>query len=158
MAEVPVTIVGLDKVIDQIDSIKQLEQAAGLMLAIGQHVKGKVDQYPPATEANSPRSFVSGGKNTWYERGYGPKWARKDGSIGGRKTSETLGRKWTISMRGGDEVVVGNNVSYGIYVQDEDNQADFHKRRGWKTAQQVAKEEEPTITRFIEDYLEKLLK
>jgi len=158
MTAVTIQIEGIDAVIDKIDSLQRLEQAGQLMLAIGTHVKGKVDKYPASTEANSPREYTTGGRNTWYQRGYGPKWARKDGSVGGRKTSETLGRRWTVQMRdAGRSVVIGNNVSYGPYVQDEENQADFHKRNGWPTIQQVAKDEEPTIRAFVEDYLKRLL-
>lgn len=130
------------------------------LYAMGVHYKGKINRYPPATEANQPRAYntVSGG-NTWYERGYGSKRIRRDGSIVGRKTSETLGRKWTVERRDqGLTVVVGNNVSYSIYVHDADKQAWFHARRGWKTAQQVLEDEKSTLLAFAQTELDKLLK
>ena len=157
MTTVTIQIEGLDEVVNKLNTIEQFQGLETVMLAVGTHVKGKIDKYPQSTEANEPRSFVSGGKNSWYERGYGPRWARSDGGIGGRKTSETLGRKWTVNASHA-QVVIGNNVSYGPFVQDEEEQASFHKRRGWKTVQQVAKEEEPTVRAFIESYLEKLMK
>ena len=86
----------------------------------------------------------------WYVRGTGQFWARVDGSIGSRKTSETLGRKWTVQTRdGGMTAIVGNNVSYGPFVQDEDRQTSFHKRRGWKTTQKVAEEESREVTELV---------
>jgi hypothetical protein len=150
---VTVVIEGIDAVLDKITTVEQMKGSQAVMQAVGLHIKGKIDKYPPATEANSPGDD----RRSWYERGYGPKWRRKDGSVGGKKTSEMLGRRWTVNASS-SQVVIGNNVSYGPYVQDEEHQADFHKRRGWKTAQQVAKDEEPTVKAFVEAYLEKMLK
>ncbi len=157
MTTVTIQIEGLDAVVNKINTIEQFQGLETAMLAVGTHVKGKIDKYPQSTEANEPRSFVSGGKNSWYERGYGPRWARKDGSVGGRKTSKDMGRQWGVKASHA-QVIIGNNVAYAPFVHDEDEQASFHKRRGWKTIQQVAKEEEPTVRRFIEDYIAKLLK
>jgi len=120
---------------------------------MGVHVKGKIAKYPPSSEANAP----AGVGKSWYERGYGTRWLRRDGSIGGRKTSETLGRKWTSRTRnGGLTAVVGNNVSYGPFVQGSE-QADFHKRRGWKTTDDVAAEENEFVLRKIQKKVDQIL-
>jgi hypothetical protein len=72
-------------------------------------------------------------------------------------TSETLGRKWTIKSRdGGMSAVVGNNVSYGIFVQGE-KQAAFHARRGWKTTEQVADKEGPRVREYIAEAIRRAL-
>jgi len=157
MTTVTIQIEGIDAVVDKLNTIEQMRGFQAALTQVGQHVRDKIKTYPQSTEANQPRSFVSGGKNTWYERGYGPKWARKDGTIGGRKTSEILKQSWGVQATN-TQVVIGTKVTYAPYVHDADEQASFHKRRGWKTAQQVAKEEEPAVRRFIEDYLEKLMK
>lgn len=110
------------------------------------HIKGKVSIYAPATAGNSPRTYTTGGQNIWYERGWGSKWALKGGGWHGRKKSETLGRKWTIEIRNGGMVgIIGNNVSYGPYVQDPEEQTHVHKAHGWKTTKQVADEEVDTV-------------
>jgi len=157
MTTITVHIDGIDQVINRITTVEQMRNMQMVFQAIGAHIKGQVNKYPPATEANSPHQFISGGNNTWYQRGYGPKWARKDGSVGGRKTSETLGRRWTVRAES-NQVTIGNNVSYGPFVQDKENQASFHEDRGWKTIQDVAKDEEPIVKAFVEDYFEKLMK
>jgi len=97
-------------------------------------MQNEITQYPASTDANKPKSWSPGGKNSWYERGYGTRWVRKDGSEMGRRTSQTLGRSWTTSS-GLTWAKVGTRASYARWVQDADVQAGFHKRRGWRTAQ-----------------------
>jgi hypothetical protein len=123
------------------------------------HVKGKIAKYPPSTAANQPKVYHAGQWNTWYERGWGTKWATASGSWKGKKSSEMLGKKWTIEMRNdGLTGVVGNNVSYGPYVQDTERQAAPLKRIGWKTTGQVVDEERETVLKFIQDEIENALK
>lgn len=123
-----------------------------------EHIKGKVAQYPPATLANQPKSYQSGRWNTWYERGWGSKWALAGGGWHGRKSSEALGRKWTIRIENdGLTGIVGNNVTYGPYVQDTEKQATALKRIGWKTTGQVADEEKETVTNFIKQQVDQAL-
>jgi len=146
-----VTIKGLDKLQDKLTSVAALRGAKNALKAGALHIKGKVDTYPKSTSANSPS------QQRWYERGYGPRWKRRDGSVGGRKTSETLGRRWTIaSEASGLRQVIGNNVSYGIYVQGE-KQAHFHADRGWQTTEQVAEQEEATVVAFVQAEVDKAI-
>lgn len=100
-------------------------------LAIAAEIQGKIAPYPPSTEANQP------GSGRWYERGYGPRWTRKDGSTGGRKTSETLGRRWALGNYGDIGAKLGNAASYAPFVHAESDQALFHARRGWLTDRQA---------------------
>lgn len=147
-----IRIEGLDRVLKKIKTVEELKPVTDALQAGAVHVKGKIAQYPPASEANDPS------RQRWYERGYGPKWRTRDGSIAGKKTSETLGRKWTTASRNrGLTQIVGNNVSYGPFVQDKDRQAWFHRERGWKTTEQVAEEEAETVLKFIADEVEKVL-
>lgn len=149
-----VRIEGLDKLLRKIKSIEGLAAARVALKAGALHIKGIVDRYPPETSANSP-SNVNG---RWYERGYGPRWRRKSGGIGGSKTSKTLGRRWTTTSRlSGLQQVVGNNVSYGPYVQDRDKQAGFHAARGWKTIQDVSEEESEVVLNLVRAEIEKAL-
>ena len=149
-----VTIKGLDKLLRKLDNVASLSAARNALRAGALHIKGKVDTYPPSTIANSP----SNPTGRWYERGFGPRWVRKrTGGIGGSKTSETLGRKWTTaSEAGGLRQVIGNNVSYGEYVQGE-KQASFHRSRGWKTVEDIAEQEAETVVRFVQSEIEKAL-
>lgn len=97
--------------------------------AIALEVQGTIAPYPPATEANSP----SNDRGRWYERGYGPRWQRKDGSVAGSKTSQMLGRSWGIRPTGRIGHLVGNRATYAPYVHAKDKQARFHKVRRWVT-------------------------
>jgi hypothetical protein len=80
---------GMNKLLRKLNSLRELRGAKRGLRAGAVHIKGKIAIYPNSSEANTP------GQRRWYERGWGAKWTRKDGSIGGRKSSETLGRRWT---------------------------------------------------------------
>jgi len=97
-------------------------------LAVGEQIRGRIAVYPAQRAPTNP--------NHWYERGYGSKWRRKDGSVKGRATSEQLGQKWTVAARG-DGAVVGNPASYAPFVQSEDEQAAAHAATGWVTDEQA---------------------
>ena len=135
----PETIKGMNKLMRKLDTVAKLKGAKHGLKAGALHVKGKIAQYPPSTTANSPGNPTG----RWYERGYGPRWLRKrKGGVGGRKTSETLGRKWAIGERaGGMQQVIGNNASYAEFVHEEEEQAKIHGARAWKTDEQVLREE-----------------
>jgi phage gpG-like protein len=125
---------GLDAILAKLGKLETLKWVRGILEAAAQDVKGGVAVYPPASEANAKRGWQPGGKNTWYERGYGQRWVRKDGSVGGRQTSQTLGRRWTTRV-GDTWAKIGNNAGYAMYVQDADHQPWYHKQRGWATIQ-----------------------
>ncbi len=102
--------------------------------AIALQVQGEIAPYPPATGGNSP----SNPTGRWYERGYGPRWRRKDGSVGGRKTSQMLGRQWGIRASGAWGQIVGNRATYAPYVHAEGQQARVHRAHRWVTDRQAA--------------------
>lgn len=52
--------------------------------------------------------------------------------------------------------IVYNNIDYGPYVQDAENQAGIHQGR-WDTVQSVAEEEESNIVALYERHLEELV-
>lgn len=143
-------IKGMKELLSKIDRLASLEGAKRGLRAGAIHVEGIISQYPPATEANSSSM------RRWYQRGYGPRWRRKGGTIGGKKTSEALGRKWTQDSRnGGLAQVIGNNASYAPWVHAAEQvgskgpQAKFHEHNGWKTDEQVIDEEGPTVLAFV---------
>lgn len=151
------TLEGLDTLLPILQQLTDPNAFAPALLAGGEHLKGAIALYPPATAANQPRTFVSKAVNTWYERGYGPKWARKDGSIGGSKTSETLGRSWAVTAESPLRVIVGNDATYGPHVQSAARQATVHAARGWLTDELVLEQEGPTVLAFFSAQLEQIL-
>ena len=173
-----IEITGLGDILERLERLERMDGVQAALMAAGKHVKGVVDDYPPETEANKPTN-PSG---RWYERGYGPRWWVKGGEVSagyggksaqaqrreilgkarkglihGRKTSKDLDKQWTIKPLWATAVVVGNNVSYAPFVQDEERQARFHKRRGWPTVQQVARQETEWVVRFVTAYLRRLI-
>jgi len=154
MSDAHITIEGLPELLRRIDSVADMKRVSHAMRGAALHIKGKIAWYPPESEANMPRTIAGTNRTlSWYQRGYGTRYI----GGGGRKTSETLGRKWTIATRDrGLTQIIGNNVSYGPFVQGK-RQAWFHKKRGWKTTDQVAKEETKHVVKFVKDEVEKIL-
>ena len=142
-------IKGLDKVIAKLEKVGQPGALKKPMTKSVAHLHDKIAKYPPASSANSPGSGYS-----WYERGYGTR--TRTGR--GYPTSETLGRRWTHEVSAdGKRGVVGNNASYGPYVQSFEKQASFHKSRGWKTDADVVDEEDKKVKGFFEDAIQDIL-
>lgn len=162
---VNIEIKGIEKVRAKLGDLQNRTYMMGAMAAATSEVKDWIAEYPAASEANSPREFngyysLASHKalNRWYERGYGPRWVRKDGSIGGAKTSETLGRRWTTRVKErGMRGVVGNNASYAPFVQDADRQATFHQKRGWRTVQDAVREKRDAVVRIIQDAVHRIM-
>lgn len=145
-----IEIKGLDKLQVKFKAIEPAIRAGIKASAV--HIKGKVAEYPPSTSANDP------GQRQWYERGWGSKWHIRGGGWHGRKSSETLGKKWTVVFGNkGMTARIGNNVSYGKYVQGDDDQAQALKQIGWKTTSDIADEERDTVETFIKSQIDKAL-
>ena len=145
-----IQIKGLDKLQVKFAGIEPAIKAG--IKASTVHIKGKVAKYPAATMANDPS------QRQWYERGWGSKWHVRGGGWHGRKSSETLGKKWTVEFtNNGMTARIGNDVSYGKWVQSPEYQARALKRIGWKTTEQVAEEETETVEKFIKSQIDKAL-
>ena len=111
----------------------------------GKMVQSKMAVYPPETDANKPGPYPK----RWYQRQFGPRYAKKDGSIGGQNTSERLQKAWRTQIIKPTEAHVftkspqtGDEVSYVEYVQSYESQTAVHKEHGWQTDQMVAEDVE----------------
>ena len=108
-----------------------------------------VAPYPDKTDANLPQPGVPGAR--WYERGRGGWYVRKrTGETVNYGGSEVLGESWTTKISRttrGWLGVIGTKVSYARPVHDEAQQASYHARRGWKTAQQSVREGAAKVAR-----------
>lgn len=145
-----VEVRGLDKAMRKLEKVGGRGALKRPMIKATAHLLDVIAKYPPATSANTPP-----GNNgfSWYERGFGTR------SVTGMAwpTSETLGRRWTTEVSGdGRKGIVGNNASYGPYVQSAEQQAAFHARNGWKTDATVAQEEAASVVRFFDDEIGEL--
>ena len=158
MTELRVKIDGIEELTRALNGNLQtaIERAA---FGIAQEVVREVSEYPPISEANVPKTFMSRGNNRWYQRGYGSRWARKDGGIGGRKTSEVLDKSWGVDrIRWGARI--GSKASYAPVVHNFKEQASFHKRRGWVTDRTAVRRVRRTgkMDRIIERVMKRMLK
>ena len=148
-----IEIEGLGPLLRKLGKIEGLKiLKAGLLLA-GGDIKKTLQEYPPQTAANVPKAIGS-----WYVRGSGG-FYRSSTGIKKTSKSETLDRKWTVKARkSGFQVVVGNNVSYGPYVQGPDEQASWMKRIGWKNTDQIAESEGPKVNALVKQELDMALR
>jgi len=134
---IDVKVEGLEELKKRLDTKRF---AAASKVAIGkcaEEVKIEAIPYPPEGNWNSPRGYGSafdiGSRkvvNRWYQRLYGARWARVDGSVGGRNTSEQMQQRWYTQVKNSWEAKVANKASYAPWVKGED-QAQFHKAHGW---------------------------
>jgi hypothetical protein len=152
-----IEIRGLDKLQKRFASVTPGIKAG--VKAATEHIELQVKKYPPLTLANQPKTYKTGAQNTWYQRGWGGKWALAGGGWHGKKSSEQLQQKWTSRMiNSGLTGIVGNNASYAIYVMGErKDQAEALKKIGWKSVEDIAEDEAPTVANFITQHVEKAL-
>lgn len=151
-----IQIEGLDRVIGKLENLQQLNTVKAGIKAAAIHVKGKIAEYPP--RKHIPMRWKSERQRRWFFA------ALRSGAIdvpykrGSSPGSEGLGRRWTVKERDdGLSAVVGNNVSYGPFVQREDSQYWMHKASGWKTTARVANEERSVVVDFVTAAIRKAL-
>jgi hypothetical protein len=132
----------LQRVLKKVRTVAEMRGAVRGLRAGAAHYRGKIAKYPAASIANSP----SNPRGRWYERGYGQRWKKRDGTVAGSRTSQMLGRLWAQrEQAGGMQQVVGNRATYAVYVHSSERQVGFHQARGWKNEEQVWEEEKQVI-------------
>lgn len=139
---------------------KNIDKLEGAVVAAleagGEHVKGKIAVYPVERHGEAIWS-VDPEKRKKQLRGFFYHLKRGDIEVPYRRgispNSQTLGRRWTIGevvkRENGYELSVGNNASYGPFVQDREKQTRYHQLTGWVTTQDVVETEGPIITEMI---------
>ena len=133
--------------------LKDFKTLEPVLAGLVTEVKGEVSKYAPPTAANVP----GGPGSQWYQRGYGSKWMRMDGTVGGRATSEDLGQKWTIRKTGTLKYLIGNNVKYGPYVKDPDKQAQALKNIGWTNTDEDVRKKEKKVLDELHKAVDRIL-
>lgn len=102
---------------------------------LAEEVKLRAIPYPTEGPWNTPGPYPA----RWYQRHFGPRWARKGGGYGGRDTSERMLQQWFVAERSATAVEVGNRASYAGYVMGEE-QAPFHGAHGWAKLRDIAED------------------
>ena len=88
--------------------------------------------YPVAGRWNSAPGTK--GDNRWYQRGYGSRWLRKDGTFGGSNTSQRLQQSWNTEVQRQDEFTASafTDVTYAPYLLDEEKpRVNWAQSHGW---------------------------
>lgn len=95
----------------------------------------RVAVYPPPDSSNTPGPYP----HRWYQRHFGPRWARKSGGYGGYNTSEVLQKSWktTVSPKSGH---IWTDVSYAPFVVGNKDQTRVMSQRGWKSIDVVTRD------------------
>ncbi len=123
----PIEIRGLDKAIRKLGLVVTADKLEAPMQRSLYRLQATMQDYPPAPRGSR------------YIRGYG---------FPGRQTSEKLGQRWKVRI---DPVAnglvgkVGNNASYGPWVQSERFQTRWHRRTGWMTDERAVNENRQAI-------------
>jgi hypothetical protein len=123
-----IEVKGLDKVFAKLGAVSSIAILEKPMQRAVARIEYDMKEYPPAPSGSR------------YIRGYG--WR------GGPMTSEKLGQRWTTRVTTTSNGVigkVGNNASYGPWVQSARFQTRIHKRTGWTTDQQAIDKNLPAI-------------
>lgn len=152
-----VEVTGIRELQAQLNKLTDIGATIGpALVASAAELQTWVKEYPPASSANTPRS-----PGRWYERGKGSMYARRDGTVRVVKASQMLS-KWGRMRRTMTpqlaEVVIGPRATYAPYVHDAEQQAKFHKSRGWRTAQEGINKFEPVIVRRVQEAIDKATK
>lgn len=155
MTEPGIHIEGMDALLAKIQTLKQLKQLRGTLLAAGAHVAGKLKEYPPASHRKQP--FLSEKQRRYVF------WAMGKGIIeipyrrGQSPGSRNLKQQWTVVAESDMRVMVNNPTPYGPLVQGKDEQARYHQATGWPTDEGVAESEMDTVVEFVEKGLEEIV-
>ena len=138
MPNASVEIKGLDQLLHKIKRVEDLSAFTDGLSKGAKLIRRNIRKYPPSSEANRP---PISGPGSWYVRGTGSKHRNVAGKVKTYHTSEKLQERWTMRQITGRALgwIVGNNVSYGKYVQSNADQAHFHRKRKWRTIETIAR-------------------
>jgi len=115
-------------------------------------VKDLASAYPVAGRWNSAPG--TRGDNRWYQRGYGTRWLRNDGSYGGNNTSQRLQQSWQTEVQRTSEFTASafTDVTYAPYLLDEDKpRVRWSESHGWQSLDEIQEQYEPRFEKLVLD-------
>lgn len=147
----PTQIIGDEELRRKLSRLTNLNFMRPVIKAAVTHISGKMAVYPPSGPGNVPNA-----QGRWYERGWGQRWRRKDGGMGGRQTSEDLGPSWKGKAVSNTRGVIGNDASYAKYVQGPE-QARVMDEIGWRTTDEIAEQEAEIVLKWVQQAVDREL-
>lgn len=119
----------------------------------GDELKKILAIYPPAGIWNRPPG--TRGDNRWYERGYGSRWLRNNGSMGGTNNSQQLDRSWVSEKRDEFTQSVNTGVTYAPFLLDPAQRVNWAVSHGWTSIDKTAEDFTPGFEKIILDEIDK---
>lgn len=90
----------------------------------------------------------------WYQRGYGSRWLRKNGTFGGSNTSQRLQQSWNTEVQRQDEFTASafTDVTYAPYLLDEEKpRVNWAQSHGWQSLDEIQEDYAPRFERAVLD-------
>ncbi len=165
MADLEITVKGIDSTIRGLNRIASSDAMYSAMQASVIEIETYLKKYPPkqgaiSGTAMSPVRFTTrGGKSADFmalSKGWKRNARGKAQYVGYDRTGK-LGQAWTTRVtQSARETVgkVGNNIKYAKWVQAAATQAWMHVGR-WRTDEQAIRQFEPKIAKRFRDAIER---
>jgi hypothetical protein len=110
--------------------------------------------YPAAGPWN--RDPGTKGNHRWYQRKFGARYKRKDGTTGGRNTSQNLQTSWKSQLADDDySVSTFTEVTYAPYLYDPAQRVGWAAEHGWQDVNQIAENYAPRFVELVGEEIDK---
>jgi hypothetical protein len=142
----------LKRITDAIDNPKTRNR---LLIRAVLELKDLAAGYPVAGKWN--RAPGTRGDNVWYQRGFGTRWLKQDGTYGGNNTSKNLQQSWRTEVQKRDEFSASafTEVNYAPFLLDPEKRVRWAERHGWQSLDEIEKEYTPRFEKLILDEVDK---
>jgi hypothetical protein len=133
----------IKKVIDDADARRRVLIRAVLEL------KDRAAAYPPEGAWN--KAPGTKGNNIWYQRQFGTRWLKKDGTFGGRNESQRLQKSWQTEVQREDTFTASafTGVTYAPLLLDPAEQVSWAPTHGWKNLDEIAEGYQPRFVALV---------
>lgn len=97
------------------------------------------------------------GNNRWYQRQFGTRWKRADGTLGGINNSQRLQKSWQTEIQRRDEFSAAafTDVTYAPFLLDDTKRVHWANSHGWQTLDEIEEEYTPRFEKIILDEIDK---
>lgn len=118
-------------------------------------LKDHAAAYP--TEGSWNKAPGARGNNRWYQRQFGSRWKRADGSLGGVNNSQRLQKSWQTEIQRADEFSASTftEVTYAPFLLDDNRRVHWANSHGWQTLDEIEEDYTPRFEKIILDEIDK---
>lgn len=150
-------IKGLERVLKKLGELEGRRWLRGALGEAAETLKDYLAEAPPRSDG--PVQWASERQRRWYwaaraEQGLPLRYTRE-----ADPWSERLGASWTTEVApSGLSATVGNDASYGPWVQDEERQQPMHRATGWRTIQGAIRDRGQAVIDTLRAELRRVLR